>query len=1104
MATALNRGKIKNHLQDFTLQALFIEELGWDHGGEDLDVPVAGKTFSLPAIAQKRGMVVYQYRADSVDAFPDHPTRQKIERVVTKTVHEHLIIYATHDNDAQVWQWIKREPGQSDRSRQHIHHQNHSGEALIQKLEQLVFTLDEEADLTIVDVSGRVRAAFDVEKVTKRFYDRFKKEHGAFPSFIDGITAAADREWYASLMLNRMMFIYFIQKRGFLDGDVDYLRNRLRRLQAQHGRDRFQTFYRLFLLRLFHEGLSRPAAELANLLGRVPYLNGGLFEVHDLERDNPDIHIPDEAFSQIFDFFDAYQWHLDDRPLRNDNEINPDVLGYIFEKYVNQKQMGAYYTKEDITGYISRNTILPFLFDRAQKECAIAFKPGGGVWRLLPDEPDRYVYPAVRHGITYDIHKGKTLADKRELPQEIAAGLQDVSQRGGWNQTAPPDYALPTETWREHVARRQRYEEVHAKLAGGEVTSINDLITYNLDIETFAQDVMTGSEGPELVRAFWKAMSQVSVLDPTCGSGAFLFAALNILEPLYTACLEVMRGFLDDLERSQRKHGPERLRDFRKVLRQVDEHASERYFILKSIIIDNLYGVDIMEEAVEICKLRLFLKLVAELERYEQIEPLPDIDFNIRAGNTLVGFTTLKEIQDAFAATPEGQQRMLYAEDATKLRRIEEDAAIADRAFGKFRDMQTEHGMDAGEFTDAKRELRNRLNDLREELDRYLAGEYGVEADDERAYGQWRESHQPFHWFAEFYGIMCSGGFDVIIGNPPYLATSKVRKSYTLRSYDTQSCSDIYACVTERSEGLLRKDGRVGMIVPLSLGFSSDFDICRRLLLSRYRHNWFSSFGRIPSALFNFDVRVRNIVHLSHRGGGDANSATYTTRLHRWFEKARPVLFSTLEYVPFHPPLWKYRIPKLNSHPLASAFETALQRNKILQHVLSKKPTKHVLHYKQTAYNWLAFSPEVPPATLNGRPVPQTMTGSIYFLDATTHDLGMLIANGKLMLIFWLAVGDDFHVTRWNVEEFPFDFDRLSEETIKAIRREKHRLEKAMEAALQFKLNAGRRVGNYNLAKCRDVTDKVDILFAKSFGFEEVMEDIDLYYTQTIKTDFDL
>ena len=98
------------------------------------------------------------------------------------------------------------------------------------------------------------------------------------------------------------------------------------------------------------------------------------------------------------------------------------------------------------------------------------------------------------------------------------------------------------------------------------------------------------------------------------------------------------------------------------------------------------------------------------------------------------------------------------------------------------------------------------------------------------------------------------------------------------------------------------------------------------------------------------------------------------------------------------------------------------------------------------------------------------------------------------MLIFWLAVGDDFHVTQWNVGEFPCDFDSLSEETIKAIRGEKHRLEKAMESALQFKLNAGRRVGNYNLAKCRDVTDKIDILFAKSLGFEEAMEAIDLYY----------
>ena len=247
----------------------------------------------------------------------------------------------------------------------------------------------------------------------KKFYDRFKQEHQTFLDFIEGINNLADRQWYASLMLNRMMFIYFIQKRHFLDNNPDYLRDRLQTVRRQHGVGRFVTFYRLFLLRLFHEGLGQTEAdrdpELTALLGRVPYLNGGLFDVHDLERDHPHIDIPDQAFEQIFAFFDAYQWHLDERALRNDNEINPDVLGYIFEKYINQKQMGAYYTKEDITGYISRNTILPFLFDRAKKECPIAFTPAGGVWRLLQEDPDRYFYAAVRHGITCDIHEDKEL-----------------------------------------------------------------------------------------------------------------------------------------------------------------------------------------------------------------------------------------------------------------------------------------------------------------------------------------------------------------------------------------------------------------------------------------------------------------------------------------------------------------------------------------------------------------------------------------------------------------------------------------------------------------------------------------------------------------------
>ena len=228
MPINLNRNRVRQHLQNVDLQTLFIEELGWDHGGTDLEIPVADMSFALEAIAQKRGMVAYQYIPASDDTFPDHPTRQKIGRAVTKTVREHIIIYVSHDK-ALYWQWVKREPGQPDRSRPYIYYQNQPGEALIQKLEQIAFALDEEEDLTIGHVVSRVRAAFDVDKVTKKFYEHFKKEHSAFLDFITGIQNLADREWYASLMLNRMMFIYFIQKRGFLDNNPNYLRDRLER-----------------------------------------------------------------------------------------------------------------------------------------------------------------------------------------------------------------------------------------------------------------------------------------------------------------------------------------------------------------------------------------------------------------------------------------------------------------------------------------------------------------------------------------------------------------------------------------------------------------------------------------------------------------------------------------------------------------------------------------------------------------------------------------------------------------------------------------------------------------------------------------------------------
>ena len=875
----IDRDRTHQLLRDFEFETLWIEELGWDrHRGEvRTEIRERGadeSEYLLTAIAEKRGMAVFQCSARTDEGIPDYAIRRKIQREVAKSVYEHLIIYTDAEQTTQIWQWVKREPGKPLACREHRYHRGQSGEALIQKLETIAFSLEEEDDLTLLDVTGRVRAAFDVERVTKRFYERFTTEHARFLKFLKGIPDQEMERWYASVMLNRLMFIYFIQKKGFLNNDTDYLRTKLIESKV-NGNDRYYTN---FLCPLFFEGFAKPESErnreMGRLLGKVPYLNGGIFQRHQIEELHGErIQIPDIAFEKLFDFFDRYQWHLDERPLRNDNEINPDVLGYIFEKYINQKQMGAYYTKEDITEYISKNTIIPFLFDAARKECRIAFEGEASLWQLLRANPDRYIYDAVKTGVELD------------LPEDIAEGVDDVSKRGLWNTSAPDEYALPTEIWREVVARRNRYETVRAKLSNGEIDDINALITYNLDIRQFAQDVIENCEGPELLRAFWKAITEVTILDPTCGSGAFLFAALNILEPLYEACLDRMQAFLEELGHTREKPRTERFRDFRKELKNIEQHPNRRYFILKSIIVNNLYGVDIMEEAIEICKLRLFLKMVAQIEDVRQIEPLPDIDFNIQTGNTLVGYATYDEVEKAVIGKLDFDNT---------INRIKEKAEDVEHLFALFRQQQTELG--GAVRSDDKQVLRDKLKVLEDELNRFLADEYRVDLNKKAAYQNWLSSHKPFHWFIEFYGILKDGGFDVIIGNPPYVSYSKTKKEYRVieSNFETIKCGNLYALVTEKVFDLAIKQGRFGVILPLS-STNADGNFSLQSKMRELSTLHISHFAVRPSKLFvGVDMNLTIIC-----GTCDSNEMQnhYTTSFLRWPSGFRPFLFPNLSYV---------------------------------------------------------------------------------------------------------------------------------------------------------------------------------------------------------------
>ena len=101
-------------------------------------------------------------------------------------------------------------------------------------------------------------------------------------------------------------------------------------------------------------------------------------------------------------------------------------------------------------------------------------------------------------------------------------------------------------------------------------------------------------------------------------------------------------------------------------------------------------------------------------------------------------------------------------------------------------------------------------------MNRYLAEQYDQQGESD--YPQWLQSHQPFHWVTEFYGIIVEdGGFDVVIGNPPYVEYQKVKQDYTVKDYQTESCGNIYAyMVYERALASIGKK-RFWMIVPTSV-----------------------------------------------------------------------------------------------------------------------------------------------------------------------------------------------------------------------------------------------------------------------------------------------
>ena len=1102
----MNKSTFSNYIKEFNFKTLF-NELGWDNFNNKLPIAVTDDAYMLEGVVEKRGFVIFKCLPDKIGQIPASNIRKQIENRLAKYHFEHLVIYYDAHNNHQIWQLVVKEEGKPKRVREVSWYSHQDTEVLFQRLKGLLFSLDEEEKITLVDVKKRVSDNFAVntEQVTKRFYTEFTKQHAAFLKFIEGIDDTipdkenANKQWYASLMLNRLMFCYFIQKKGFLDQNPNYLHDKLRESAEKAGSNKFYSFYRSFLLELFHEGLGKPEQkrELQVELGRIPYLNGGLFDVHELEHQFDQIQVSDKAFEKIFNFFDQWNWHLDNRIEATGRDINPDVIGYIFEKYINDRaSMGAYYTKEDITDYIGKNTIIPYLFDETKRNYPSAFKHDAELWQMLAQSGDEYIYNAVKEGIEEATKKGTKPVSVFDLdiPEHISKGLDTtrsdlLDRRADWNTRTPQEFALPTEIWRETIDRWKRYFEVKSKIENGEISDINDFITYNLNIRQFIQDYIESTEDPFFIRHFYRAIKSVTILDPTCGSGAFLFAALNILEPLYEACITRMEQFCEEQ--------PGKYKFFEEVLHEVntEEHPNLAYYIYKNIILNNLYGVDIMKEAVEIAKLRLFLKLVATVElspRKENfgLEPLPDIDFNIRAGNTLVGFATEKELLQTIQ-----KKEPLFADE--KLDEFKEEFELTGKAFKHFQDAQLIENIGSNNYKKAKIDLQLRLKELNEKLNSYLATNYNINSKgNPHYYKKWLASYQPFHWFSEFYRIISSnGGFDVIIGNPPYVNTKKIEYEIPVH-YKSISCGDLFGICIERSLQLVKENSGFGMIVPLSATSTKKMIEVTKIIFNRdSTWNSYYSASDQPASLFS-GVRHRLMIFIKKI---NEKNISHGTNFLKWFSDERVNLFQSKIY--YFPCDNNSTLPKNNK--ISRSLELSILNKVFTNSQLGNHFRTHgyKVYYHDAPVHWGKIFDFVPKYVEGGQSKRSTHLKELNFESSAKAKSVISYLNSSLFYWFNWQFTNCRDLTKNNIEIARFDLNKLDSSYLVRL------VNLTGDLMNDLKRNSKNysRVSNNILTEfdsfypyvSKHIIDQIDSVLAKHYGFCD--EELDFILNYDIK-----
>jgi len=670
------------------------------------------------------------------------------------------------------------------------------------------------------------------------------------------------------------------------------------------------------------------------LFGQIP---GSIIELHHHPR--PD----DAALHRATTILNELPWHSNEVSTAG---LTPALIGHVFERYVERKRRGIYYTGDDVTTYIATRTIVPRLLE------ALAPEAERIVTDLIRRDPTRYLPAAARHGI------------EQTLPPAVAAGLSNVARRTLWDVTASEEYALPGETWRDVIIRRNRLHETVAALRSG-IIDPPQIVTHNLDLIRLMGDLCAEWETSRL-NELDTALTSLTVLDPTCGSGAFLCAAFDLLAHL----MRIVVG-----RRNTESALPVPIG---RRLRAIIEHT--------------LYGVDVMPEATEICRMILWLRLAALVD---DPDLLRDLRFNIYTGDALTG--TLHQSDYTVSIDTFYHQRSLY-------------------------------------------------------------------------------------WGMAFPGILERGGFDVIIGNPPYVVRSGLASDPALREYQTAATGNLYALVIERALHLLRPYGWFGMIVPVA-SVATDSMKPLQHLYAPWRQ-WHSHYAVRPGKLFpNVDMNLTITIIQKTPAPGER----YVSGYRRFRACERPHVFDTLRYTPL--PLFEGlngMLPKLGSALEVRLLQRMLAHGRRVRDYV--EPDGATIYYHSGGRYWRKALPE----KLSSHYKPLR-------IQARIAPVMLALLNSHLFYWYWIAFSNCMDVVARDVLEFPvFRLEEVDPAPFVSL--VTHLLTLYRESATT-RARRGTRIQTsettIDARRARTVIVAIDRLLAHHYGFND--EELDFVLSYDLK-----